>query len=77
MYDIINQCLSFEQITAVGEQGITTLKPTHLLLTQTHYEIMMKSLGINPQSLSSPMNLYGLKLIFTDVPIESPRVLRL
>jgi hypothetical protein len=77
MYDIVNQCLEMQKQTTITEGGeVVYMKPTHLLLTQEQYDDIVKSIGVNSKNMSSPFTeLYGLKLVFTDVPIEQPRVL--
>ena len=77
MYNIINQCMQMEKEIGVNEKGeFVYMKPTHLLLTQAQYKEILKTVGINSENLSSPMTeLYGLELVFTEVPIEEPRVL--
>jgi hypothetical protein len=77
MYDIVNQCLEMQKQISVREDGeVIYMKPTHLLLTQEHYENIVRSIGVNAKNMSSPFaELYGLKLVFTEVPIEQPRVL--
>lgn len=46
--------------------------PTHLLLNKEHYSRLLKECNA-----SVPMkHLYGLEVIFTEVPIE-PRILRI
>ena len=47
--------------------------PTHLLLTKEQYDKLLVA-----GSYSVPMkHLYGLEVIFTDVPIDEPRILKL
>lgn len=77
MFSIIEQCLDMEKQTCVAPNGsIVPMKPTHLLLTQEHYEAILKTNGINAKNMPSPIKeLFGLKVLVTDVPIEEPRVL--
>lgn len=78
MYNIIEQILTFEKTSFVGEEGITNLKPTHLLITESHYTEIMKGIGINHLSMPTRLSeLYGLKVIYTEHPIEEPRVLHI
>jgi hypothetical protein len=79
MYNIINQCIEMEKQTAVSKHGeIISMKATHLLLNHTHYKQILKSIGINSENLPSPIEeLYGLKIVFTATPLDSPRVLSL
>jgi hypothetical protein len=77
MYNIVNQCIEIEKQIGVREDGeVVYMKPTHLLLTKDHYKKILKTVGINSDNLPVPMTeLYGLELVFTDVPLEEPRVL--
>ena len=77
MYDIVNQCLEMQRQIGVGKDGeVVYMKPTHLLLTQEHYDNILLSIGVRREESETPFKqLYGLELVFTDVPIEQPRVL--
>ena len=77
MYNIIEQCIEMEKQHCVTEDGaVVKMKPTHLLLNNEHYANILKSVGINSNNVPSPIKeLYGLQVIFTNVPLETPRVL--
>jgi hypothetical protein len=77
MYNIVNQCIDMQKQTTVTEKGeVVSMKPTHLLLTEEHYDNILLSIGVKREKEKTPFTeLYGLKLIFTDVPLEQPRVL--
>lgn len=77
MFNIVEQCIEMEKQTSIAEDGsIVRMKATHLLLTQDQYSTILKSIGINSKSMSSPIKeLYGLQVIFSEAPIDEPRVL--
>ena len=76
MYNIVNQLIEFKKTSFVNEEGINHVEPTHLLLTEDHYTQIMKGIGINHLNMPTRIpELYGLKVIYTDKPIEEPRVL--
>jgi len=77
MYNIVDQCIDIEKQTSITEDGsVISMKATHLLLTQDQYDTILKSVGINSKNMSTPLKeLYGLQVLFTDVPLEEPRVL--
>jgi|GEM_PF-6273565 len=77
MYNIVNQCVDIEKQTSITEDGlIISMKATHLLLTQDQYNTILKSAGIKVENMITPLKeLYGLQLLFTDIPLSEPRVL--
>jgi hypothetical protein len=78
MYNIVEQIISFRNTSFVGEEGLTSVEPTHLLLTKEQYKVILKSVGINSDNMPKEMNtLYGLKVVYSDSPLESPRVIYL
>jgi hypothetical protein len=79
MFDIVEQCMQIENQIYVDEAGeLCNKKATHLLLNREHYDTILNSVGINAKNMSSTLDeLYGLKVLFTDVPLDNPRVLSL
>lgn len=79
MFNIVEQCMEIENQTYVNELGeLVHKKPTHLLLNRSHYDAILNSIGINTNNMKETWTeLYGLTVMFTDVPIDNPRVLSL
>jgi len=79
MFDIVEQCMQIENQIYVDEGGeLCNKKATHLLLNREHYDTILDSVGINAKNMSTTLDeLYGLKVLFTDVPLDNPRVLSL
>lgn len=50
-------------------------KPTHLLLTEDQHVSLMREAGIPVNDGTKLLNLFDLKIIYSQVPLETPRVL--